>query len=133
MKVFNKLNIDIDAYIKVDNGIRRGAGRPDGDGRYKSRVPKKEGKLEVYFEDLPTPKLFLYLEMSQIPSKGSLQGVKVIAGERSGTPHHFTFLEKNNHYEAIVHYDLSGKSDKEKDDFITHEDPTVEHPDNPDQ
>jgi hypothetical protein len=128
MKVFNQLNIDIDAYIKVDSGNRRGAGRPGGDGKHKSRVSKEDGELKIYFEDLPASKLILYLVMSQIPSKGPQKGVKVIAGERSGVPHHFTFLEKDDRYEAIVHYDLSGKSDKEKDDFITHEDPTVEHP-----
>lgn len=128
MKVFNKLNIDIDAYIKVGNGNRRGAGRPAGDGKYKSRVPKNEGKLEVHFEDLPTKNLKLYLKMREIPSRGPHKGVTLIAGQRSGIPHHFTFLEKNDSCEAIVHYDLSGKSDKERDDFITHEDPNVEHP-----
>lgn len=129
MKILNNLSIDIDAYIKVGSGNRRAAGRRGG--KYKSRVPKNKGKLEVHFEDLPTKNLKLYLKMSEIPSRGSIKGVKVIAGQRSGIPHHFTFLEKDGSYEAVIHYDLSGKSNKEKDDFITHEDPRVEHPNGP--
>lgn len=129
MKIFNRLNIDINAFVKVENGERRGAGRRNG--KFISRIPKKE-ELEVAFDDIPTKKLILYLEMNQMPDHRQTRGVKVIAGERSGVPHHFTFLEKEDAYEALVHYDLSGKSVKERENFIKHIDPNVEHPDNPD-
>lgn len=128
-KLINNLNVDIDAFIKINDGKRRGAGPPDNNGKNTTHVPKGGGKLVIHVGNSSAIKnLHLFLVMDEIPQKNS-EGIQINPGHIPGvTAHHFEFLIKNGKYEVVIHYKQSSEKRNGKQKGREHEDPEVSHP-----
>jgi len=127
MKIKNELSIDVDAFVKIDQKKRRGAGSRLPDGSRKIKILSGQ-ELKVDFSDgLPQKALILEIEKSVMPSRNGMDGVKLIAGTSMPVTHYFEFKRVANKYISAIHYNFEDSNEVE--DLITHIDPQIKHPD----
>ncbi|MEX0661394.1 MAG: hypothetical protein WEA58_08200 [Balneolaceae bacterium] len=126
MKITNNLNIPIQAFIKIDDNEIIPAGKPGRNGQRQSDVAAEGGNLNIDLNRFPIREFIIIAEMSDIPEKNNIEGIKVIPGRQFPRAHHFEFKKENDIYKAVLHFDLQHVKDKK--DFITHIDPDVYHP-----
>ena len=92
-KIVNKLSFPVEAFLKIDNQKRRGAGpKPNRDAKHQKRVEAK-GELELAFDGKPKSEFVLIIEMDYMPRYEGHRAVKAIPGNHLWPVHHIEYRD----------------------------------------